>query len=93
MDLKIQERDIAKVVKNMQCTAMPEAYERCTVPGKMHSKGYKGFVLGASCRRATAVRERFRCTSSSTFPRAKRAFIWRAGYECDCGEFFKGAVK
>jgi HlyD family secretion protein len=44
VDLKIQERDIAKVVKGQPCIAMPEAYQ--SDPGflKVHPKGYTGKV-------------------------------------------------
>ncbi len=43
-DLKIQERDIAKVVKGMPCTAMPEAYQSDAAFLKIHPKGYTGKV-------------------------------------------------
>ncbi|HBI45446.1 MAG TPA: secretion protein HlyD [Planctomycetales bacterium] len=44
VDLKIQERDIAKVAKGMACTAMPEAYQSDAVFLKIHPKGYIGKV-------------------------------------------------
>jgi HlyD family secretion protein len=44
VDLKIQERDIAKVVKGMPCTAMPEAYQSDAAFLKIHPKGYTGNV-------------------------------------------------
>ena len=75
VDLKIQERDIAKVVKGMPCTAMPEAYQADRAVPEDSSQGLHRLCVADACRRATAVRERFRCASSSTFPRAKRAFI------------------
>jgi HlyD family secretion protein len=44
VDLKIQERDIAKVVTGMACTAMPEAYQSDAAFLKIHPKGYTGKV-------------------------------------------------
>ncbi len=40
VDLKIQERDIAKVAKGMACTAMPEAFQSNAPFLKIHPKGY-----------------------------------------------------
>ncbi len=44
VDLKIQERDIAKVHKGQVCIAMPEAYENDPEFLKIHPKGYNGVV-------------------------------------------------
>jgi HlyD family secretion protein len=44
VDLKIQERDIAKVVKGMPSTAMPEAFQSDAAFLKIHPKGYTGKV-------------------------------------------------
>ncbi len=44
VDLKIQERDIAKVAKGMACTAMPEAFQSNAPFLKIHAKGYTGKV-------------------------------------------------
>jgi HlyD family secretion protein len=44
VDLKIQERDIAKVAKGMACTAMPEAFQSDAPFLKIHAKGYTGKV-------------------------------------------------
>ena len=44
VDLKIQERDIAKVKKGQACVAMPEAYQNDADFLKIHPKGYTGKV-------------------------------------------------
>ena len=44
VDLKIQERDIAKVKKGQECVAMPEAYQSDPDFLKIHPKGYTGKV-------------------------------------------------
>ena len=44
VDLKIQERDIAKVKKGQSCIAMPEAYQADPDFLKIHPKGYTGKV-------------------------------------------------
>jgi multidrug resistance efflux pump len=44
IDLKIQERDIAKVVKDQRCTVMPEAYQNFEPFLKGHPSGYEGTV-------------------------------------------------
>jgi HlyD family secretion protein len=44
VDLKIQERDIAKVAKGMACTAMPDAFRSDAPFLKIHAKGYTGKV-------------------------------------------------
>ena len=44
VDLKIQERDIAKVKKGQECVAMPEAYQNDPDFLKIHPKGYTGKV-------------------------------------------------
>ena len=44
VDLKIQERDIAKVHNGQACIAMPEAYENDPDFLKVHPKGYTGVV-------------------------------------------------
>ena len=44
VDLKIQERDIAKVKKGQDCVAMPEAYQNDPEFLKAHPKGYVGKV-------------------------------------------------
>lgn len=44
VELKIQERDIAKVVKGQVCTVMPEAYQNHEPFLKGHPSGYTGTV-------------------------------------------------
>ena len=44
VDLKVQERDIAKVAKGQPCIAMPEAYQNDPGFLKIHPKGYTGKV-------------------------------------------------
>ena len=44
VDLKIQERDIAKVWKGQACVAMPDAYQNDPPFLKIHPKGYIGKV-------------------------------------------------
>jgi HlyD family secretion protein len=44
VDLKIQERDIAKVEKDQPCVAMPEAWQNDPGFLKIHPKGYTGKV-------------------------------------------------
>jgi len=44
VDLKIQERDIAKVKKGQSCIAMPEAYQADPEFLTIHPKGYTGKV-------------------------------------------------
>lgn len=44
VDLKIQERDIAKLKKGQSCIAMPEAYQADPDFLKIHPKGYTGKV-------------------------------------------------
>jgi multidrug resistance efflux pump len=44
VELKIQERDIANVVKGQKCTVMPEAYQNFAPFRKFHPAGYEGRV-------------------------------------------------
>jgi len=44
VDLRIQERDIANVVKGQRCTVMPEAYEKHEPFRQRHPNGYDGRV-------------------------------------------------
>jgi len=44
IDLEIQQREIAKVVKGMPCTVVPEAFQRFEPFLKKHPEGYHGFV-------------------------------------------------
>jgi HlyD family secretion protein len=44
VDLKVQERDIARVAKGQPCIAMPEAYQNNPGFLKIHPKGYTGKV-------------------------------------------------
>ena len=44
VDLKVQERDIAKVVVGQRCTVMPEAYQNFDPFRKAHPQGYEGQV-------------------------------------------------
>jgi multidrug resistance efflux pump len=44
VDLKVQERDIAKVVVGQRCTVMPEAYQNYEPFRKAHPSGYEAQV-------------------------------------------------
>jgi multidrug resistance efflux pump len=44
VEVKVQEREVAKIVKGMPCIAMPEAYSSDEAFLKIHPKGYTGHV-------------------------------------------------